>query len=130
MIRRPPRSTRTDTLFPYTTLFRSPAPVVEEWKPTVFDAMSSKFSPNERSKFFSEFKSVVDKTAKGEFETTDAYKKRLSDVDSVIRPFSTKDGYAFKPEYADLRYNADIQAYEHVYSNFCHKNWPIGNGVS
>src|SRR3546814_5390077 len=26
MIRRPPRSTRTDTLFPYTTLFRSLAP--------------------------------------------------------------------------------------------------------
>src|SRR3546814_5313106 len=26
MIRRPPRSTRTDTLFPYTTLFRSPFP--------------------------------------------------------------------------------------------------------
>src|SRR3546814_19422723 len=25
MIRRPPRSTRTDTLFPYTTLFRAPA---------------------------------------------------------------------------------------------------------
>src|SRR3546814_2358961 len=25
MTRRPPRSTRTDTLFPYTTLFRSPA---------------------------------------------------------------------------------------------------------
>src|SRR3546814_2909593 len=29
MRRRPPRSTRTDTLFPYTTLFRSPA-----WKAT------------------------------------------------------------------------------------------------
>src|SRR3546814_11521062 len=26
MIRPPPRSTRTDTLFPYTTLFRSPPP--------------------------------------------------------------------------------------------------------
>src|SRR3546814_13762348 len=26
MIRLPPRSTRTDTLFPYTTLFRSPPP--------------------------------------------------------------------------------------------------------
>src|SRR3546814_15338810 len=26
MIRRPPRSTRTDTLFPYTTLFRSARP--------------------------------------------------------------------------------------------------------
>src|SRR3546814_2016633 len=30
MIRRPPRSTRTDTLFPYTTLFRSPYPVRPE----------------------------------------------------------------------------------------------------
>src|SRR3546814_3054941 len=29
MIRRPPRSTRTDTLFPYTTLFRS---VTEQWR--------------------------------------------------------------------------------------------------
>src|SRR3546814_1000700 len=29
MIRRPPRSTRTDTLFPYTTLFRSTAPTQE-----------------------------------------------------------------------------------------------------
>src|SRR3546814_9883154 len=28
MIRRPPRSTRTDTLFPYTTLFRSILPAV------------------------------------------------------------------------------------------------------
>src|SRR3546814_5497124 len=27
MIRRPPRSTRTDTLFPYTTLFRSDCPL-------------------------------------------------------------------------------------------------------
>src|SRR3546814_3297673 len=29
MIRRPPRSTRTDTLFPYTTLFRSAASSVQ-----------------------------------------------------------------------------------------------------
>src|SRR3546814_3775026 len=28
MIRRPPRSTRTDTLFPYTTLFRSATPSI------------------------------------------------------------------------------------------------------
>src|SRR3546814_7778128 len=31
MIRRPPRSTRTDTLFPYTTLFRSEALLAREW---------------------------------------------------------------------------------------------------
>src|SRR3546814_19915635 len=32
MIRRPPRSTRTDTLFPYTTLFRSHAAIAERWQ--------------------------------------------------------------------------------------------------
>src|SRR3546814_7885276 len=31
MIRRPPRSTRTDTLFPYTTLFRSQELVVNKY---------------------------------------------------------------------------------------------------
>src|SRR3546814_10815142 len=31
MIRRPPRSTRTDTLFPYTTLFRSRAGMSENF---------------------------------------------------------------------------------------------------
>src|SRR3546814_15500788 len=30
MIRRPPRSTRTDTLFPYTTLFRSMSKVIRD----------------------------------------------------------------------------------------------------
>src|SRR3546814_3968768 len=33
MIRRPPRSTRTDTLFPYTTLFRSPVIFPTESRP-------------------------------------------------------------------------------------------------
>src|SRR3546814_1510736 len=32
MIRRPPRSTRTDTLFPYTTLFRSSRGCGASWK--------------------------------------------------------------------------------------------------
>src|SRR3546814_15284916 len=38
MIRRPPRSTRTDTLFPYTTLFRSEAcPAIVKWDfPRIF----------------------------------------------------------------------------------------------
>src|SRR3546814_5150243 len=31
MLRRPPRSTRTDTLFPYTTLFRSPWAWRQAW---------------------------------------------------------------------------------------------------
>src|SRR3546814_18516956 len=32
MIRRPPRSTRTDTLFPYTTRFRSTFPTRQEFE--------------------------------------------------------------------------------------------------
>src|SRR3546814_8192601 len=39
MIRRPPRSTRTDTLFPYTTLFRSGARMVARaWSDEAFKA--------------------------------------------------------------------------------------------
>src|SRR3546814_12257036 len=51
MIRRPPRSTRTDTLFPYTTLFRSNAvrdrsnPLAEE------DGMSSQIPTFNYTKF-------------------------------------------------------------------------------
>src|SRR3546814_19156466 len=37
MIRRPPRSTRTDTLFPYTTLFRS----AKLGEPSILDAARS-----------------------------------------------------------------------------------------
>src|SRR3546814_3613800 len=36
MIRRPPRSTRTDTLFPYTTLFRSPATAIPPYSRLIF----------------------------------------------------------------------------------------------
>src|SRR3546814_18783576 len=43
MIRRPPRSTRPDTLFPYTTLFRSSWPVTEHYK-----SARSYASPEER----------------------------------------------------------------------------------
>src|SRR3546814_3954392 len=35
MIRRPPRSTRTDTLFPYTTLFRSPPAMTQASYPAL-----------------------------------------------------------------------------------------------
>src|SRR3546814_1419615 len=35
MIRRPPRSTRTYTLFPYTTRFRSPTIIPQQWYPLV-----------------------------------------------------------------------------------------------
>src|SRR3546814_20439327 len=43
MIRRPPRSTRTDTLFPYTTLFRSP-----NWE----DDLGGEFASRSKDKLF------------------------------------------------------------------------------
>src|SRR3546814_1483380 len=43
MIRRPPRSTRTDTLLPYTTLFRSPAIHI-----VLFVAACTAFGPSRR----------------------------------------------------------------------------------
>src|SRR3546814_10227224 len=52
MIRRPPRSTRTDTLFPYTTLFRSQAkfsPALRRSRPTFGMEYSVSASGNRRS---------------------------------------------------------------------------------
>src|SRR3546814_4991452 len=46
MIRRPPRSTRTDTLFPYTTLFRSPR-TAQIRRSTALEATSSRRFPRE-----------------------------------------------------------------------------------
>src|SRR3546814_5337112 len=50
MIRRPPRSTRTDTLVPYTTLFRSWA--VKTTSTVWAKALMSKRSPASRSRNF------------------------------------------------------------------------------
>src|SRR3546814_4913361 len=45
MIRRPPRSTRTDTLFPYTTLFRSTmAKTTKTWPHRIFVAFMKRRS--------------------------------------------------------------------------------------
>src|SRR3546814_12707350 len=46
MIRRPPRSTRTDTLFPYTTLFRS---YLKELGVTALELMPVAEFPGERN---------------------------------------------------------------------------------
>src|SRR3546814_14223886 len=60
MIRRPPRSTRTDTLLPYTTLFRSPTNGLATFngfpskmntpalKSAYMELLSAKFSPLDR----------------------------------------------------------------------------------
>src|SRR3546814_19657606 len=56
MIQRPPRSTRTDTLFPYTTRFRSPscaASGCSTARPRARATMLQKNEDNERQRSFS-----------------------------------------------------------------------------
>src|SRR3546814_2925038 len=51
MIRRPPRSTRTDTLFPYTTLFRSGKKRkagVRPWGPVAWTVPRGRAPPGEK----------------------------------------------------------------------------------
>src|SRR3546814_1360629 len=47
MIRRPPRSTRTDTLFPYTTLFRSEKPCIDTCSSTIPSTQRARISDEE-----------------------------------------------------------------------------------
>src|SRR3546814_14448990 len=51
MIRRPPRSTRTDTLFPYTTLFRS---CIDVLKMNLEEAQASWFKKEYESRDYNE----------------------------------------------------------------------------
>src|SRR3546814_9933378 len=48
MIRRPPRSTRTDTLFPYTTLFRSSLPIGDSTSDLSSEGMAKKLAHPEK----------------------------------------------------------------------------------
>src|SRR3546814_15375260 len=56
MIRRPPRSTRTDTLFPYTTLFRSIEAVLRHRFPTIVHLPALRRAPGDRLEYLVEIK--------------------------------------------------------------------------
>src|SRR3546814_18689446 len=55
MIRRPPRSTRTDTLFPYTTLFRSRARLFIQGQASAFNNAGQIWAPRYRQATFGAF---------------------------------------------------------------------------
>src|SRR3546814_19218287 len=75
MIRRPPRSTRTDTLFPYTTLFRSYQGNAATWEadpfgltepgayikyPAEWAELLSVLTPEERGDVMKSYKAIFD----------------------------------------------------------------------
>src|SRR3546814_18387477 len=75
MIRRPPRSTRTDTLFPYTTLFRSTmtgevVPITENTTQLTFDGMpvqEAAFKLTGVTKMYTDRKLAVNSHVRGTF---------------------------------------------------------------
>src|SRR3546814_10235390 len=73
MIRRPPRTTRTDTLFPYTTLFRS----VRRWRVNRGAVMADKV-------FYAEITTTGSVYASHETE---------ADALSAARSWNTNNGY-------------------------------------
>src|SRR3546814_11117321 len=73
MIRRPPRSTRTDTLFPYTTLFRSTAERRSAKKPTIRAAgRTSPYRPSDQT---------ARTSARGQFRS----EEHTSELQSLMR---------------------------------------------
>src|SRR3546814_11019426 len=97
MIRRPPRSTRTDTLFPYTTLFRSLVGI----KPTVGLVSRDGIIPISRSQDTAEpmARSVADAAAvlaaiSGEDANDDATQASAGHVVGDYAPHLQADGMA------------------------------------
>src|SRR3546814_9224017 len=80
MIRRPPRTTRTDTLFPYTTLFRSAdgrdLPAVRLWPLRVSRRFRDRRSAAARGQ--SQLQPVVRKGVRSEEHTSDQSLMRIS----------------------------------------------------
>src|SRR3546814_2934037 len=60
MIRRPPRSTRTDTLFPYTTLFRSGLPSLEPFSRLFYAVLNRMRFGEHRGGMFVRARGVAD----------------------------------------------------------------------
>src|SRR3546814_15655587 len=95
MIRQPPRSTRTDTLFPYTTLFRSYNIAREYQDEYSLQSQQRTAAAQAAGKFADEIvpckatMAVVDKETKEV-----SYKDVVADRDECNRPDTTLEGLA------------------------------------
>src|SRR3546814_1102440 len=81
MIRRPPRSTRTDTLFPYTTLFRSPKAIIASREAMVRLGVDRMTSPSG----FTNFASAARKAGRSVTCSTTRSEEHTSELQSLMR---------------------------------------------
>lgn len=95
----------------------APAPktVVKPWEPTAFVQDGDRLPPNysglDPVKFFEMFKSKVGSLKKGEFETSEEFAQRTSNIDALLSPINTADTYAFRISDISIKYDADAQTY-------------------
>src|SRR3546814_10163891 len=95
MIRRPPRSTRTDTLFPYTTLFRSKAFVIFDGSPDFCDLVRA-----DRGGLIAECVTDVGKDGGYLFVVQHAFEGGHGDVAGVFFAFNFKGAHqAFEDDF-------------------------------
>src|SRR3546814_5570929 len=87
MIRRPPRSTRTDTLFPYTTLFRSKDYAVGHWDVTqgTFPLVAVHSDNDNANKYASTRGEIIVKHEKGHVENRVRSEEHTSELQSLMR---------------------------------------------
>src|SRR3546814_15342262 len=94
MIRRPPRSTRTDTLFPYTTLFRSTAINDVGHRLLYYTGGGVLYIQTRGSKSQKHYAEKF--SALGE----DILQILISDRDAVVRGVTTEDAFALIDEFS------------------------------
>jgi hypothetical protein len=89
--------------------------VIKPWEPTAFDLNADRLPPDytglDPIKFFEVFKSKIESVKKGEFETSEEFRQRTSNLDSLLSPINTTDIYAFRIPKITYKYDADAQAY-------------------
>src|SRR3546814_269772 len=131
MIRRPPRSTRTDTLYPYTTLFRSPSADAESTPETAPAPAPAKQSDKSVPDGKAAPKNVVNgvdyvtinggepfDTPKGQIEVAEVFNyvcPACAGFDPVLQEWKKKQPAYVHVVYVPADFRPDFKAYARAY---------------
>src|SRR3546814_3996690 len=110
MIRRPPRSTRTDTLFPYTTLFRSASGICPSPASPARSDRSQSASPRHADHAGNDFKPEhLSKCRPGRKSQPRRSEEHTSELQSLMRisyaVFCLKKKIKYRLSYINQQYN-------------------------